>query len=67
MDRAVEERVEEEERMSDKKPCKFAVNPSGSLWECGVYQDTECAEQKRDMNPDGSVNVVECLLGRAKR
>lgn len=46
---------------TEKKPCKFA-HDGGNGWECGVWRDTECAEQKRDYNPDGSVNCVMCIL-----
>ena len=44
-----------------KKPCKFAVDNSGEVWECGVYHSTYCVEQHNDLNPDGSVNIVECM------
>ena len=50
--------------MTKKKPCKFAVNPSGNCWECGVFRDTYCADQREDKNPDGSVNMVICDLGK---
>jgi hypothetical protein len=53
--------------MTEKKPCKFAINPSGDCWECGVYRDTYCADQREDKNPDGSVNTVICDLGKDER
>ena len=43
-----------------KKPCKFAVDNGGGVWECGAYRKTYCAEQRCDMNPDESVNIVMC-------
>lgn len=45
------------------KPCKYAVNNSGDCWECGVWKDTYCADQKYDRNPDGTLNTVICLQG----
>lgn len=43
-----------------EKPCKFAVDNGGEVWECGAYRKTYCAEQRFDMNQDGSVNIVIC-------
>lgn len=42
------------------KPCKFAINPSGDVWECGCFLDTYCEHQIYDRNPDGTINIVEC-------
>lgn len=49
---------------NSKKPCKFAINPSGNCWECAVYRSTYCADQKFDRNPDGSVNIVICCYAK---
>lgn len=43
-----------------EKPCKFAVNNSGDVWECGCYRKTFCHEQQFDYNPDGSLNIIVC-------
>ena len=48
--------------MGDKKPCKFADNPSGDVWECTCYRKTYCTDQIFDYNEDGSVNLVKCGL-----
>ena len=40
--------------------CKYAENPSGDVWECGCFPDTYCEHQIYDMNPDGTINIVEC-------
>ena len=45
------------------KPCKFASNPSGDIWECTCYRSTYCADQIFDLNPDDTVNLVVCRLG----
>ena len=52
--------MNERENPMREKPCKFAVDNSGEVWECGVYRKTYCAEQRFDMNQDGSVNIVIC-------
>lgn len=41
--------------------CKYAINPSGDCWECSAYKLIDCSAQKYDLNPDGSVNIVECV------
>lgn len=46
--------------MMREKPCKFAVDNGGEVWECGAYRKIYCTEQRFDMNPDGSVNIVMC-------
>ena len=43
-----------------EKPCKFAVDNSGEVWECSVHPKVYCTEQQFDRNPDGSVNIVMC-------
>ena len=45
-----------------EKPCKWAENPSGSVWEC-YCRSVECVHKYEDTNPDGSVNLFECKLG----
>lgn len=45
-----------------EKPCEWAENPSGSVWECTAH-NTQCAHKHADTNPDGSVNIFECRLG----
>ena len=45
-----------------EKPCEWAENPSGSVWECTAHS-TQCAHKHADTNPDGSVNIFECQLG----
>ena len=45
-----------------EKPCEWAENPSGSVWEC-TANDTYCTFKHPDTNPDGSVNIFECQLG----
>lgn len=45
-----------------EKPCEWAENPSGSVWECNAH-NTQCAHKHADTNPDGSVNIFECQLG----
>lgn len=55
------DKVAERRRLMDK-PCKFANNPSGDVWECTCYRTTYCADQRFDYNDDGSVNIVICGL-----
>ena len=47
---------------SSEKPnnCEYAENPSGDVWECGCFLDTYCEHQIYDINPDGTINIVEC-------
>ena len=45
------------------KPCKFAENPSGDVWECIAYLKTYCADQQFDYNSDGTINIVICGIG----
>lgn len=45
-----------------EKPCEWAENPSGAVWECNAHS-TQCAHKHADTNPDGSVNIFECKLG----
>lgn len=41
--------------------CKYAVNPSGDVWECSCYVTMHCEEQEYDINPyDDTINVVLC-------
>lgn len=43
-----------------KKPCRYAVDNGGDVWECGCYGRIYCGEREFDMNPDGSINIVMC-------
>lgn len=45
-----------------EKTCKYAKDFSGDCYECeGYYRHiVECPFQYKDLNPDGSVNIVEC-------
>ncbi len=42
--------------------CKYAVDYSGDCLECQGFYDKkiECDKQIKDMNPDGSINIVMC-------
>ena len=51
--------------MKNNKPCKFAVNPSGDIWECSVYRTTRCNMQVFDINAyDNKINMVKCAERR---
>ena len=45
---------------SKPNDCKYAVNPSGDVWECGCCLEIFCEHQIYDRNPDGTLNIVEC-------
>lgn len=42
-------------------PCKNAVPDGDGGWECLAYRKCDCEHQKRDYNPDGTVNFVWCV------
>ena len=48
--------------MKEKK-CRYAKNYSGDCYECeGYYKGiVSCPFQYKDLNQDGSINVVECM------
>ncbi len=42
--------------------CKYAIDYSGNCFECQGFYDKkiECDKQIKDLNPDGSINIVMC-------
>lgn len=48
------------------KRCKYAIMGAGG-WECDGWKKVECPDQVKDYNPDGTVNVVECMEYNAQR
>ena len=45
------------------KPCKFASNPSGDIWECTCYRSTYCADQIF-IDDAPSIDIVQCEGGK---